>query len=63
MGKTALQITGLMFRREGEKLVIELESWGSWFEVAREPLEGNFSVILEASHMDDKRRRNMRGLV
>lgn len=59
--KEAVIITGVMLRREGGSerggghAVVELEIDGQWLEVMREPIDANFSTIIEASGIYDIR--------
>ena len=45
--QTPVVISGLWLRREGRHAVVLVERDGRWHEVIREPLDAQFSCIVE----------------
>jgi hypothetical protein len=47
MPQTPVAISGIWLRREGNFAVMLIERDGRWFEIVREPLDSQFSHIIE----------------
>lgn len=52
-----MPVEGIMLRRSGEDAVVEVEMEGKWYECIREPLDSNFSHIIEPGGLNDIRLR------
>ncbi len=45
--KESIEVQGVMVRRLGEHVLVEVEVDGKWYQVIQEPIDSNFSHIIE----------------